>query len=748
MDQENSTLDEESIHLKDYLQVLLRRKYIILLVFIVCLPIVIIQAFSYEPLYRASSKILVERNETPALLTNAGLSYNPGFLSTQRQIITSSKVGEKVVRNLVLGDTYRRYFPLSNADPSAIQKIRKWLGQFYKTGLKLAGLTENEPIADAGEKEQLSEAEKQEEKIKSLAMMISNSISVENPDENDSYRAGNILEVSFISSNPKFAKTVVNSVASAYKQLLMEMRMESTAETIEWLKAKAASQREKLEASEKELQEYKKAHDIYTVDNEEALFPSKIQELSNSLTQAQTEVRELESLYQEIKKISTQEALNLPVVAENIIVGGLRQKIIDKEQEIQGLSKTIGIKHPRMIRAKKDLAALKTKLEAEIQGVIESVKNKYMLAKEKADNIQRLLDQTKQSAAIMSDKFIQYEILNRDVEVNRLLYDRLISRIKEYNATENKQTIDVWVVEEARTPEAPMSERPKRTLLLGLLVSLMAGIGLAFFLEYLDNTVKTAEDAEAKLDEPVLGMVPLYKAKSPEIEKIVHYMPKAVVSERYKAIRTAVLLSSPKGPPKSLMVSSMAQGVGKTATASNLSLSFAQVGRRVLMIDGDMRNPNVHKIFEMDNTKGLSTYLAGEPEMVILKSKESEFLDVMTSGPIPPNPSELLSSSRLDELIQKVHEAYDFVIFDSPPMAAVTDALLIGKAVEQTILVARSGVSTYQAMKQADRALKAVNGHVLGQIINAVDEKKQNYYYYKYYGSYGAYAADEKPPAS
>lgn len=395
-----------------------------------------------------------------------------------------------------------------------------------------------------------------------------------------------------------------------------------------------------------------------------------------------------------------------------------------------------------MIRAKRDLDSLKEKLEVEIQNVIQSVKNKYELSKGQANSIQRLLDLTKQDAATMSDKLIQYEILNREVDVNRLLYDRLISRIKESDVIENKQTIDVWVVEEARIPMFPTNQGPKRTILLGLVASLMAGIGLAFFLEYLDNTVKTTEDAEKRLSIPVLGMVPFYKDKTQAIEKIVHILPHSVISENYKVIRTSLILSA-SNACNSLLITSMAQKAGKTVTAVNLALSLAYSQRRILLVDADMRRPKVHKTFGLDNTNGLSTYLAGASEIPVQTIEESPFLHILTSGRIPPNPSELLSSARLNELIQHVQASYDFIVFDSPPMADVTDAVLISKVVDNTILIARSGVSTYHALEQAEKIFTNINANIMGMIVNAVDEKKHHYYQYKYYGTSGNDYADE-----
>ncbi len=727
----------EEINIKDYLYVVLRRKNIILLVFLVCLPFILIKAFSVTPLYQATTKLLIQNNYDPSFLSNYRLGYDPYFLSTQTQLIKSSKVAAKVVESLSLDETYTRYFQKKNQDSSIAKDLISWFKNLYSVALKLAGINTNDPSASPTVKNESSTEEIKKLKIKSLARMVRNGITVDSDPEK-----GEIVNVSFSSTNPVFAADVVNTVVSAYKRLLLEMKLESTTQTLEWLKTNSDDERVKLEASEKKLREYKQEHDIYTINDQEAIFPKKIAQISDNLTHAQAEVNELEALYIEINRITPEEAINLPVVAENETVSELRRQFINKEQEIAGLSKSIGYKHPKMIRAKKDLNALEEKLSDEIQNVIQSIKNRYELALQKAKSLQVLLNKTKQNAAFMSDKFIQYEILNRDIEVHRLLYDRLLSRIKEFNITEQQQTIDVWVVETADTPTSQITKGPKRAVLIGILFSLVAGIGLAFFLDYMDNTVKTSEDAENRLGLPILGMIPLLKESEHEIEKIVFQAPSSIISEAYNAIRTSVLLSSPDGAPKSILISSMNQGVGKTATSVNLAISFAQSDKKVLLIDGDMRRSRIHKIFNLDNTSGLSTYLTNQSDITILKNNDLDCLDIAPAGPVPPNPSELLSSSRLKKLIMDLSDNYDFIIFDSPPMFNVSDAHLISKAAEQTILVTRSGITTYDAVAKAYKMLTDINSEMLGLIINAVDLKKQHRYYSKYDGPYGYYKND------
>ncbi|MFZ2631253.1 MAG: polysaccharide biosynthesis tyrosine autokinase [Desulfosalsimonadaceae bacterium] len=720
----------EDIPLKEYLYVMLRRKNIILLVFLVSLPFIFITAFSGTPVYQATTKLLIQKNYDPSLISPfRGNAYDPYFLSTQTQLIKSTRVAMKVVETLHLDETYSRYFQEKQTDSTNTWGIASWFKKLYTVVMKMVGIGKDNSAPVQTVKQDKAE---KEEKFLSLAKLVRNGITVQNKPE-----AGEIVNVSFSSTNPVFAADIVNTVVSAYKQFLMAMKLESTSQTIEWMKANSDTERAKLESSERALREYKKKHDIYTIDDQEAIFPGKISQISTNLTEAQAEVNELESLYREINRISPEQALNLPVIAENETIKELRQQILAKEQEIIGLSKSIGQKHPKMVRADKDLNSMKTKLNNEIKDVIQSVKNRYEVAKQKAKSIQALLDNTKQNAALMSDKLIQYEILNRDVEVHRLLYDRLLSRIKEYNVTEKEQDVDVWIVENADIPAAPITKGPFRILLIGIFISLAAGIGLGFFLDYMDNTVKTSEDAEARLGIPVLGMVPLMKDNKDKIEDIVLQHPASAISESYKAIRTSVLLSLPDGAPKVILVSSMNQNAGKTATSVNLAISLAQSEKKVLLVDADMRRARIHKIFSMDNTIGLSTYLAGQSEIVTLTNKDLHYLDIFPAGPVPPNPSELLSSARLNEFIITKKDHYDFIIIDSPPMLNVSDAHLISKIAEQTLLIIRSGVSTYDSVAKAHKMLMDIHSSVLGLIINAVDLKKENYYYSRYYGSYG-----------
>ncbi len=732
----DQNMQEEQINIRDYLQILLRRKYLILLVLSLSIPFIILHALSQkqQPQYRAVSKLMIEKAASPALITSEGFRYDPGFLDTQTQIIKSSRVAEEVVRTLNLVETYDRYFQEIEYKPSLWQKALSEVKELPGKALELI-------IQDPDSHDQkkvgeyyLTEEQRKEARVKSLAAMISAGITVQ-----PLVDMGSIVEVAFVSSSPVFAERIVNNVASAYRRILVEMRMESSREAIDWMKNQAEAQRAHLEASENILQEYKRKHNLYTVGDQEGLLPGRITRLSQRLTEAQAEVIELESQYRELSRISSQQALNLPVVADNPIIRDLRLKILNQKQEIENLSKQIGDRHPRMIQAREDLQTLQSMLNTETQKVIQSVKNSYELARERQNNLSSLLSEAKYEASVISDKMFQYEILNRDVSVHRLLYDRLISRIKEYDATDTKATIDVYIVEPARQPHYPINtNRPKRTVLLGLMGSMMAALGLVVFVEHLDNKVKTSEDIETRVEIPVLGMVPFFKDKEYNIEKAVHELPRSIISERYKAIRTTILLSPER--IRSLLVVSMEPETGKTTTATNLALALAHSELKVLLMDADMRKPRLHTIFGLDNSRGLSSCLSSDSDMPVFKSKEIPNLDILTSGPVPENPSELLSSSRLSQLFDRLKGDYDLVIVDSPPLAEVTDGLLITRQTGRTLLVVRSGQTTYDSLEKAEKLFKSLDVPLMGLVVNCVDEKRLKYFHYRYYGAYGTYA--------
>ncbi len=719
-------MEEREIHLRDYLKVIDKRRYTVYTVFILVFTIVLIGTLSSTPVYMATTKVLIEKGPPADLMRNYYyIPYDPEFYETQYQLIKSRAVAEKVVEKLRL-DTRGDKWLLGNDGGPSVFWIIEWFHDLAGVISKIAG----------GESEDGKEAEQNalspDERKEQLAAMISEGINV-TPLKNS-----RIVNINYTSPNPEFAALVANTVAQAYIDQVLEMKMSATRHTLKWMTRKAEEERRKLEKSERALQEYMRANDIVTMENRVAVIPQKLAELSSELVKAETRRKELEDLYLKIKSLrkDLKDAETIPAISDDPSLQSIRNQILKAEQKIMELSKKYGRKHPKMIKAVDDLNVLKRKRLEEIRRVISSIRNEYDLARSKEESLRSLLKRTKDEALNLNEKFIQYEVLKREVDSNKQLYDALVRKIKEASVTEQIKAVNVWIVEKARTPRAPFKPRKTLNILLGIIVGLFGGVGLAFFVEYLDNTIKSPEEVENRLDTPVLGVVSLWSNKDSSIETICLREPKSTLAEEYRAIRTGIILSSPDHPPRSLLVTSVGPEDGKTVTATNLAISLAQSEYSVMIVDSDLRKPRVHKVFSLHNGKGLSTYLAGASDMDIIQEGPLPNLHVITAGPVPPNPAELLSSQRMKDLIIRLMDKYDIMLLDSSPILSVADSLILGSMTEGTILVVRAGKTTYEEARRCLKSLQDLKADVKGMIINALDLKKRDYYYYRYHQYY------------
>ena len=698
-------IEEREIHLRDYLRTLYKRRLTVLTFFVIVFVVVLIGALSATPIFEAASKVLIEKVElyNMSMMNPYSTPYDPEFYDTQLQLIKSTAVAQKVVKTLNLDDTYETYFPESK-------------GMFPK----------DKPKTDI------------------LAEIIRNGIIV-TPIKNTK-----IVNISYMSPNPDFAVLVANSVAEAYIEEMLEMRMSFSRYSISWMTGKAEEEKRKLENSEKALQEYMRSHDILTLQDRIAMTPEKLTEFNSQMIKAETRRKELEALYSQIMRTGTKDAETIPAITSDPTVQSIRTQIMTAEQNIEDLSKRYGKKHPSMIKAEEELKILHQRKNQEINRIIASIKNEYELARANESSIRSAVSSTRSEAINLNEKYVQYGVLAREAETNKQLYDALMKGVKEQSVTGELQNVRIWVVEKAKKPGAPVKPKKLMNVLLGLVVGLLGGVGLAFFFEYLDNTIKSPEEIEAKLGLPVLGIVPVMESTEENIEEIIMKDPQNVISESYKTLRTAIMLSSANRPPKNILITSMGPEEGKTVTSVNLSLTIARSGYSVLLIDGDLRKPRVHTIFGLNNLSGLSTFLAGATNDIETVFKQpATNLTVIPSGPPPPNPSELLGSARMNELMRILNDKFDVIIWDSPPLMTVTDSLILSKILDGTIIVTRAGKTTYEVVRRGIRSMKGrrtgdMESHVLGIVINALDIKKSDYYY-NYYNYYSSPEQESKP---
>lgn len=736
-------LPEQEIHLRDYLRVIRKRRKTILSFLILTVLTVVIATTTTTPIFTASSQVLIERNTNSNGIdrNTPYLRYDPEFLSTQYELIRSANVARRVVEKLHLDTRYRHYFfteeqgGIMGFVSSSLQGLKHSIGELLRRSDVIDGAAPPKGEELLGDNDAITDADL-------ITSLIQRNLTIK-PVTNTK-----TVYIRYSDKNPAMAKLIANSIVQAYMSEMLEIKLASSNYSLQWMTSKADEERKKLATSELSLQKYMRDNDLVTVENKLAVFPQRLAEFSSQLSKAQAEQKEYQSLYAQIKGLGEdyKNIETIPVFAENKILQKLREKVFAAEQKIKDLSKKYGYKHPVMINAKAERALLLQEKQFEINRIIEATKNANDLARSRENNLKQLLSSTKQEILNINERFTQYSIMKRGVDMNRVLYDALTSSIKTAGVTEQSQDVRIWVVKKADLPLHPSKPNKKRDLALGLVLGLFGGIGLAFFIEYLDNTVKTGEDIEQRFGISVLGSVEELHGKDNDMDTYLLEHPLSPLAESYRLIRTALLLASADRPPRTILLTSMEPKEGKTTSTCNLARILAQNGKKVLIIDCDMRRPRATSLFKIPQSNGLSDYLAGHTDHSLIRTIPGEPLSLITSGPTPPNPAELLQSNRMERLLSEMIKVYDFVLLDSPPVQRVADSLTLSGLVDGVLLVTKSGQTTYDALESGIKKLRSSHAPILGFIVNGLVMDKQNSASFGYYQEYTLDTQEERRP--
>jgi capsular exopolysaccharide synthesis family protein len=472
------------------------------------------------------------------------------------------------------------------------------------------------------------------------------------------------------------------------------------------------------------------------------------------LTDLHIKIIELESKRKMIERaranIAEQETL--PEIREKGTIEKLRDAYVQLSKESADLSSRYGPEHPKMKALTGQIEIVHKAYQQEIDGVLSVFEKTYQEMQDNERSLKSLMEQERKEAIELSKIEVEYKPLRRAAEQEEKMYGIIANRQKEIDITGPMKTNNVRVLERAVVPGAPVRPRPVQSLMLGLLIGLGTGIGLAFAIEALDNTLKTQADVEQLLGTPVLGLVPIIggaPAGDPiegsdnlrERDLGVFLDPKSVAAECCRSIRTNILFMSPDRPLKSIVVTSPSPQEGKTTTAINLSVTMAEAGGRVLIVDTDMRRPRLHRSFGVPNQTGISTVIVGKATLQdAIKRTDVPNLDVLTCGPVPPNPSELLHTGRFAAVLADCGKIYDRIILDSPPTSAVTDPAVLGNLADGVVLVVKAGETTRDSASHARRQLTTAKVRLVGVVVNAIDFSNPAYgydYYYRNYYRYG-----------
>ncbi|WP_136805363.1 GumC family protein [Desulfosediminicola flagellatus] len=725
-DYDPQEFEEQEIDLRAYLRIVTKRKYIVLTIMCIVFIAVVLKTYTTVPIYTASSQVLVEKNYGSKGLENQFSRWDPGFIDTQIEIIKSANVALKVVENLQLATHYRHYFFSERTETSFFAGFKSSVKATLKPVLeKFSSEPENESSISVDSK--VPElAPKNDKEI--IAGIIQGGLSVATK------KNTTIVVISYSNKDPAIARLIADAVVKAYMDEILEIKLSTSSYSVKWMTEKANEERAKLEHAEKNLQQFMRENDLVTVEDRLTVLPQRLSEFGGQISKAEAQKKELQELLSQITAAggNLERLENIPTLATNEVLKSIRERIYKAEQTIQELSKKYGHKHPRMIKAKDEIRILNKEKKYEIERVISSITNSYELAVSKESNLNELLSSTKSEMLDSNEKFMQYQIMKREVDSNRVMYDTLQNNINKESVTKDSSSVKIWVIKKAEMPGSPSKPNKRRSLLMGAILGIFSGIGFAFFIEYLDNTVKDARYLEDKYGVSVLGTIQEISGKIDKIESYITQHPLSPLAESYRLIRSGLLLSSAEHPPKTMLITSMGAKEGKTSTSANIGRMLVQGGNSVLIIDCDLRRPRLNKVFGITSEIGLSSFLSGTTEDNITLRIPGEEMSIIPSGPIPPAPAELLSSRRMKMLIEQMSEKFDFVLLDSPPVESVTDSLALSQFVDGTIVVVRAGRTTNEVLESGMKKLHDVKANFLGFVLNGMKSHDASNYYYGY----------------
>ena len=563
-----------------------------------------------------------------------------------------------------------------------------------------------------------------------------------------------LLDVTFATTDPKLAAAIVNAHVNNFIEQNFRSHYEATTQASNWLANQLDELKGKVEASEDARIKYERDNQIWTIDEKQDVTTQKLADLNRELTGAQADRINKEAIYQ-LAQAGNYDAI--PAVRESPVLQASLKRQGELSDEYTEALNQYGPKFPKVLRIEAQLKEIAQAIESEKKSIGTQIQAEYQGSRQRELLLKQALDQQKNEAASMADKMVQYNILKRDAEANKQLYDGLLQKLKEAGITAGLRSSNIRVVDPALIPTGPSRPNKSRNITLAVLVGLIGGMGLALLREYLDNTVKNPDDVESLSRLPSLAVVPAFSGSDGDhrgrfqkllrgsgngfqerVALLSHSEPQSQISEAFRALRTSLLLSQADRPPQVILVTSALPHEGKTTAAVNIGVTLAQLGDRTLLVDGDLRKPGISRALHMTDGKhaGLSSYLAGVTslDVVTVPHPLISNLHAIPTGPIPPNSADLLSSHRLAEMVRELRKRYKFIVIDSPPIMAATDAVILSALVDGVLLVVRSGETPKEAFTRTRDLLSSVKSHVLGVVLNAVDSGSPDYYRsYRYY---------------
>jgi polysaccharide biosynthesis transport protein len=718
--------DTRVLDIFKYLRILTKYRMLIAAVTIIIFLLTAVTTFMMTPIYQATASIQIER-ETKKIVEKGEIEVEDTsgleFYQTQYQLLSSRTLSERVAAALKLGEDTSFNSPVSATVLNLINA-------------KIAALVTSLILS-----EEKSTAEEQPgapptaDRIKAAASRVMDGLRVE------PVRGSRIVNIHFSHPDPAVAQRVANGYAEVYITDSLDRRFEATAYARKFLEERLRQIKAKLEESERLLVEYADEKGILTIGEGKTVLGSDIEVMNNKLTEARYEKIRLELIWQRVENAS---GLEIAEIRNNVTVQENRKLHSELSSQYQQKLNIFKPDYPEMRQLRSQMKELDTQLAQTVKAVKADTKSSYEAARINLAMLEQELERGKNALVEQRNRSIQYNILQREVDTNRQLYDGLLQRYKEIGIAGGIGTNNISFVDKAQMPTSPESPKVRRNLLIGLLAGLAVGFMLAFGLDFLDETFKVPEDIENELGLPVLGVVPLPRAGTGMAEALQDQ--RSNVSEAFRSLRTSLQFSTPEGLPSSILITSSMPGEGKSTCAVGLADAFGKMGLKVLLIDADLRRSTLHKRLNLRNDRGLTNYLIGGLHAAdTLQATPLSNVYAMTSGPLPPNPAELLSGTRMTDLCVAAREAYDIIVVDGPPIIGLADAPLLAGATQVTVLLVGANSTKKSVLRVAMRRMQVVRATIVGTVLNRFDRREAGYGYgYSDY-DYDGYSQKQLP---
>lgn len=711
--------DEDIIDLRAYWNILWRRKWTVMITALVLVLGAAIVSSVMTPIYRATVVMQIERESGKVLdfqtVTAEEAANAKDFYQTQYELLKSRTLARRVIDRLGLSFGGGADATDSSGNPvsSLLRSVRGALfGDDVAPAESVAGTEETAFLA---------------------ALTV------------QPVRNSRLVKLHYDSPDPEEAALVVNSLAEEFVSMNLERRFDASTYAKDFLEERILQVRADLEDSERELVRYSQQRGIINQEDRLGILTDKLREMNVALVQVEAERLEAESQYQEMLSASTS---SLAQMLDSPVIQGLKREKNELESEYQELLKVFKPAYPRMQRLQERITQVERDIDGEIGQIRGGIQVRYQAKLREEAKLQESIGNTQQQILDLQERSTDFQTLKREVDTNRELYDGLLQRMKEVGVAAGVSTNNISVVDAAQVPRHKFKPRLLLNVAIGMALGLFLGVLLAFLFESLDDTLKSADELEKLVRRPVLGVVPKVREdkRRTALALHAHENPTSAFAEAYRSLRTALMFSTENGAPRVLHVTSVSPEEGKTTTAVSTAINLAQNGASVLLIDGDLRNPSLHKVFRLGNELGLSDLLVSEQKPAeVTQSTEVDGLFVITSGRLPPSPAELLSSGKMVDLKGLASKRFDYVIIDSPPLLGLADAVILADLADATLLVAAAKSTRSKSLEAGIKRLRQhARSNIIGTVLTKFDLERAGMGYgygYEYQYSYGPSAA-------